>query len=258
MAKHFFLTLAVVALLPACGSAPTIETPDGTRRQPINSHAAIAEYLASLQTTAPIPENEAPNGDSVPVRTYAAPPGAVDQTSPAMKPPLLVGQTSRSQPSPAISAVIKKKAAEGKVPPASVEMKPGESIQPGAHATRFRSTFPQDDASFAPSAAFREALLLCASKAQSISILSTTDADRPSDASALIASARAENVKQYLVDLGVEPSKITVNYLDYGGFVADNATDTGRQRNRRVDIEVVRSDKQQEFKQLQQPQKVSK
>lgn len=54
-----------------------------------------------------------------------------------------------------------------------------------------------------------------------------------------LSLARAESVKKFLVDKGIEPNRI---YTEGKGFrqpIADNNTAAGRQQNRRVEIEIV-------------------
>ena len=54
-----------------------------------------------------------------------------------------------------------------------------------------------------------------------------------------LAIRRAESVKKYLVDKGVDPSRVYVEGKGEKQPVADNASAEGRAKNRRVEIEVV-------------------
>jgi outer membrane protein OmpA-like peptidoglycan-associated protein len=54
-----------------------------------------------------------------------------------------------------------------------------------------------------------------------------------------LSIARAEQVKAYLVDSGVEPNRIYTEGKGSAQPVADNRTEEGRAKNRRVEIEVV-------------------
>jgi OmpA-OmpF porin, OOP family len=51
-----------------------------------------------------------------------------------------------------------------------------------------------------------------------------------------LSQRRAEAVKQYLVQKGVDPSRIAVRGLGKTNPVATNATAEGRAENRRVEI----------------------
>ena len=54
-----------------------------------------------------------------------------------------------------------------------------------------------------------------------------------------LAIRRAESVKKYLVDKGVDPTRVYVEGKGEKQPVADNASAEGRAKNRRVEIEVV-------------------
>ncbi len=68
-----------------------------------------------------------------------------------------------------------------------------------------------------------------------------TDSPVIDDANRKIALARALAARQYLIAQGVDPKKIRAYYKSAGGFIADNGTQEGRAKNRRVDIEIVNS-----------------
>lgn len=54
-----------------------------------------------------------------------------------------------------------------------------------------------------------------------------------------LSLARAEAIGQYLTEMGVNPNKLLMTGAGKGSPVASNATDEGRQENRRVEILVV-------------------
>ncbi len=54
-----------------------------------------------------------------------------------------------------------------------------------------------------------------------------------------LSLARAEAVKKFLVDKGVEPNRIYTEGKGSRQPIADNKTAQGRQQNRRVEIEIV-------------------
>ena len=55
-----------------------------------------------------------------------------------------------------------------------------------------------------------------------------------------LSQDRARTTMQALVDLGVVPSRITAEGYGKEHPVADNATEEGRQRNRRIDVRVTK------------------
>jgi outer membrane protein OmpA-like peptidoglycan-associated protein len=68
-----------------------------------------------------------------------------------------------------------------------------------------------------------------------------TDGTADSPAESRIARERAATVRDYLVSAGVDPGRIRATYQPVGDRIADNADPTGRELNRRVEIEVYRT-----------------
>lgn len=67
-----------------------------------------------------------------------------------------------------------------------------------------------------------------------------TDGATDNPADSRIARARAEAVRSYLVNAGVDPARIRSTYQPAGDHVADNTSAAGRSLNRRVEIELYR------------------
>jgi len=63
-----------------------------------------------------------------------------------------------------------------------------------------------------------------------------TDATGTASANKKLSQKRAEKVKEYLVSKGVVKDRITAVGYGATNFIADNATEEGRQKNRRVEI----------------------
>jgi len=99
--------------------------------------------------------------------------------------------------------------------------------------------FPYNDTKFQPTQEQTENLrVLLKNNVQRIWVRGRTDGNSPSAADERIALERAVAAKIWLIEQGVSPLKISVNYVSAGDYVADNLSDTGRERNRRVDIEI--------------------
>ena len=71
-----------------------------------------------------------------------------------------------------------------------------------------------------------------------ISIEGHTDSTGSVQHNESLSLARAESVKSYLVGRGVNPSRVTTQGLGQDYPVASNATEAGRQQNRRVEVVV--------------------
>jgi outer membrane protein OmpA-like peptidoglycan-associated protein len=67
-----------------------------------------------------------------------------------------------------------------------------------------------------------------------------TDGFSDSSSESLIAQARANAVRDYLIAAGVDPTRIRATHQPSGDHVADNRSPQGRNLNRRVEIEVYR------------------
>jgi outer membrane protein OmpA-like peptidoglycan-associated protein len=85
------------------------------------------------------------------------------------------------------------------------------------------------------------ALLAQAQSAPLVLLRGRTDGLKDSPAESRLAQARAEAVRDLLVDGGVDPNRIRTTYQPVGDPVAENHTTQGRALNRRVEIELYRA-----------------
>jgi outer membrane protein OmpA-like peptidoglycan-associated protein len=92
---------------------------------------------------------------------------------------------------------------------------------------------------FAPDEHFVRILVPAARAAERIDIRGRTDARIAGTEDARIALGRALAARQFLVEQGVNGSKIRIASLAAGDFLAPARTDAGRALNRRVEIELV-------------------
>ena len=68
-----------------------------------------------------------------------------------------------------------------------------------------------------------------------------TDGTTLNPAESRIARERSEAVKAWLVQAGIDPARIRATWQPIGDHAADNATEGGRNLNRRVEVEVYRA-----------------
>jgi len=98
--------------------------------------------------------------------------------------------------------------------------------------------FPFNGTKFSPTINQTETLLPLLTNAKRIVVRGRTDGQHTSAADEQVALNRALSAQRYLVNRGVSPLIISVNYLSAGDYVADNNLAAGRTQNRRVEIEV--------------------
>ena len=63
-----------------------------------------------------------------------------------------------------------------------------------------------------------------------------TDSSGPAELNRNLSQQRAESVRQYLIDAGVAPGRITAVGYGEDRPIADNSTAEGRAANRRVEL----------------------
>jgi outer membrane protein OmpA-like peptidoglycan-associated protein len=85
------------------------------------------------------------------------------------------------------------------------------------------------------------ALVESARTAPLVMLRGRTDGTTDSPAESRIARERAAAVRDYLVGAGLDPARIRATYQPIGDFAADNSKPSGRDMNRRVEIEVYRA-----------------
>jgi len=99
--------------------------------------------------------------------------------------------------------------------------------------------FPYNKASFQPTPEQAAQLLaLLQGNVRHVWVRGRTDGNRPSVADERIALQRAIAAKNWLIEQGISSLNVSVNYVSAGDYIADNLSETGRAKNRRVDIEI--------------------
>lgn len=91
---------------------------------------------------------------------------------------------------------------------------------------------------FKPDRSVAHSLIHAASAAGRIEVRGYTSSAMASHGSTRVALQRALGARSYLIDHGVDPSKIDVRYWSAGAFIETNQTAVGRARNQRVEIEL--------------------
>ena len=99
-------------------------------------------------------------------------------------------------------------------------------------------SFPDSSTTFQPPVDVA-AVLDDARTASMIYINGRTSTHRPSARDEALALKRALSARKYLVDRGVSPLKVMVNFASAADYVTENITPEGRYQNQRVEIELV-------------------
>ena len=84
----------------------------------------------------------------------------------------------------------------------------------------------------------RLAILLKESPEANLEIVGHADAVGAAASNQALSEARAESVKRYLIDQGVNADRLTARGQGEEEPLGDNATEAGRQLNRRIDFRV--------------------
>jgi OOP family OmpA-OmpF porin len=87
--------------------------------------------------------------------------------------------------------------------------------------------------------AYREEVRAEMSRADKIKITGHTDSTGAADYNRKLSLRRAEAVRDYLISLGGDGSKMEVIGAGETSPIADNSTKEGRAKNRRVEVEVI-------------------
>lgn len=84
-----------------------------------------------------------------------------------------------------------------------------------------------------------ESILADAANAALVTVRGRTSTPTPSTKDEALSLSRALSARKYLIDHGVSPLKISINFASAADFIADNSTLEGRMTNQRVEIELV-------------------
>lgn len=232
--KMNVICLAVTGAIAVsgCSSVPKPVVPDGSERTPVNTSAAIQNYQArTAEETASAAERtvlsrqvDGLNRQVAELKAYMMMMQMdVDQNRP--KPP-----ATRQGVAPATPV-------EGKVQPIGANKNETVEIRDQALIFRVSQGFAKTD--FTPSSELQAQMLKAAREAKHIEIRGRTDADHDNAIDRDIAMLRALRARRFLLNNGISPYKIKWSYIAAGGYVANNRTQEGKAKNRRVEIETM-------------------
>lgn len=121
-----------------------------------------------------------------------------------------------------------------------VEQLEGELLDATARQATLIVNFDRMSTTLRMTDATSRMLIAAARSASQISVRGRTDSVIAGPDDARIAEFRAAAARDFLVDHGVDPSRITVKSAPAGEFLVPNGTEKGKALNRRVEIELRR------------------
>lgn len=240
MCRNPFAICAIAALVCACSAPTRLAMPDGRTRTPVNSAAAIDDYLTSLangkararEDTKIARQLDLVTRDVAELRTYLTQLKVTQED--LRKHEILPSTVAPAVPNPPLAIKRDQNPTE--------LGKPVETIKFGNRSITFRVSLNAGISEFSPSGWFEQELLKAAKEGQRIEIRGGSDEATPSPTNERVAKARAMNARKYLISNGVKAERIRTKYFSSGGFIADNSTLEGKAQNRRVEIEVFAAD----------------
>lgn len=235
--------ILTVLLLAACASAPKPAVPDGSTRVQVNDPARLnqlqqqnaAETAANndrayFQGEITALKNQVEILNRVVRATLILPAGIL--TPPAEKP---VVQASPTKAAPLTAPVAAPIAAPAGTP---VSETPKRIIEKTPDGVIVRQFYAFGKFQFTPAPELASALRTVAKTDSTINVSGFTDSSVADPINNYVASARALSARRWLIENGVESSRIQSKSHGAANFLEDNSTKAGRSMNRRVELEI--------------------
>lgn len=125
----------------------------------------------------------------------------------------------------------------GSTQPISISDLPNHTVKVTSSGVVIRVFHPWAKTEFEPSDAVAQALRANTRGARTIEVRGMTDSPVVNPIDRLIAMERAEKARNWLIQNGVDPTKIRTKYFSAGNFLSENKTEEGRALNRRVEVD---------------------
>jgi hypothetical protein len=223
MKKQLFISLVAVATLVACSSPPKPIVPDGGSRVPANDPTRIQ----ALQDRVAADRSILSENNLLKAQVTALQQKLNEMTG-IVRDALILPPPPPAALPPAVAPIG---------PQSTVPMLPPHAFKQTRDGVVIRVFHPFAKTDFEPSEAAARAMRDSARKSISIEVRGMTDSPVVNPIDKMIAMERAEKAKIWLIDNGVNPTKIRVRYFSAGQFMADNRTESGRALNRRVEVD---------------------
>ena len=234
---------AALVFLSACGSPPKPAEPDGSSRVAANDSSrvlALQERVA--QDRAILTENNKLKSDMDALKAQLDEMRSIVRAALSLPPAPIAPKPAVTLPAPTTNVappIVKPVAPTSRATPLIpfVELTAQEFEMNSGRAV-FRVFHPFSKTTFEPNSLVTQALREAAPAAKFIEVRGMTDSNFINPFDKIIAIERADKARQWLIQNGVDSTKIRVRYFSAGNFFTTNATPEGRALNRRVEIDL--------------------
>jgi len=206
----------ILAAFPSISSLPTSER----RNPPTNESPLREEGVVSLESTQPLSSTVAAEREEQQVTSKSVGCRVGGSTEPPQDAPMREEPTTESWK------------------PRMIELGEREQVELHRHSVIFRVSQRKGRSEFRPSKTLQAHLKQAMKLGHCLQVRGYTDGDKDQWIERETATQRAQKARSYLIHQGLAPDHIQVTVVPIGEHVADNATQQGRAKNRRVEIEV--------------------
>ena len=223
--------IAVAVVLSACSSPPKPEVPDGSSRVMANDPTRVQALQDRVsQDRVLLTENNLLKAQVEVLNSKLNEMVTIVREALLLPPP--VAPKPFTPPAGAAPQTV-----PGSSQPTSTSDLTNHTVKVTSSGVVIRVFHPWAKTEFEPSDAVAQALRINTRGARTIEVRGMTDSPVVNPIDRLIAMERAEKARNWLIENGVDSTKIRTKYFSAGNFLSENKTEQGRALNRRVEVE---------------------
>lgn len=226
--------VGTAAMLAACSSVPKPAVPDGSSRVMANDPVRVQAFQDRV------------SHDRLLLTENNLLKAQVDVLSSKLNEMVVIVREALLLPQPAAPllpppASAPPPALPNALRPISLGELPADTVKVTSTGVIIRVFHPWAKTEFEPSDAVAQALRSITRTARKIEVRGMTDSAVVNPRDRMIAMERAEKARNWLIQNGVDATKIHTRYFTAGHFLSENKTEQGRALNRRVEIDASNS-----------------
>lgn len=226
------LFLAIAVSLTACGSPPKPAVPDGSSRVMANDPTRVQALQDRVsQDRVLLTENNLLKAQVEVLSSKLNEMVTIVREALLLPPPVVLkplappaGATPQTMP--------------GSSQPISMSDLPNHTVKVTPSGVVVRVFHPWAKTEFEPSDSVAQVLRVSTRGARTIEVRGMTDSPVINPIDRLIAMERAEKARNWLIQNGVDSTKIRIKYFSAGNFLTENRSEEGRALNRRVEVDI--------------------